>query len=116
MQWTIMTTYRINTPTIVSEIIDGETVIINLDTGTYYSFDNISTVIWQLVEQHMPTEQVTQALAQRYTGDFAEIERATTQFIDKLLQEKLIIPADGVTPSAAPSLTDVVQKSPFQPP
>lgn len=29
--------YRLNTPTVISEIIDGEVIVIHLGTGKYYS-------------------------------------------------------------------------------
>lgn len=31
------TYFRINSPSVIGEIIDGEAIIVNLDSGAYYS-------------------------------------------------------------------------------
>ena len=41
---------RVNRPTVISETIDGEAVVINLDSGHYYSLDGTAGEIWSLVE------------------------------------------------------------------
>ena len=33
--------FRINSPTVVHEIIDGEAVIVNMKNGSYYSVDGV---------------------------------------------------------------------------
>ena len=38
--------YRVNEPGVIHQSIDGETVIINLDSGAYYSLDAVGAVIW----------------------------------------------------------------------
>ncbi|HDY70854.1 MAG TPA: PqqD family protein, partial [Nitrospirae bacterium] len=42
--------FRINKPHVINEIIDGEVVILNLDTGNYYSMDKAGADIWGLIE------------------------------------------------------------------
>jgi photosystem II stability/assembly factor-like uncharacterized protein len=41
----------INAPNAVSEVIDGELVVINLEKGRYYSSEGIGSYLWQCVEQ-----------------------------------------------------------------
>ena len=43
--------FRVNTPTVTHETIDGEAVIINLDSGNYYSLVEVGSFIWGLVER-----------------------------------------------------------------
>jgi len=38
--------YRINTAKAISETLDGETIIINLETGCYYSINPAGSQIW----------------------------------------------------------------------
>jgi len=38
--------YRINESKAISETIDGEAIIVNLDTGFYYSANKTATIIW----------------------------------------------------------------------
>ena len=39
--------FRINNPKVIHETIDGETVIVNLDSGNYYSLDATGADIWE---------------------------------------------------------------------
>ena len=37
-------------PTVVSRDLDGESVILNLDTGIYFGLDEIGTVMWKHIQ------------------------------------------------------------------
>ena len=41
--------YRVDLPNIMHEMIEKEVVVVNLDNGTYYSFDGVGGQIWQLL-------------------------------------------------------------------
>jgi hypothetical protein len=41
---------RANYPGVVSETIEGETIVIHLKTGTYYSLEKTAVEIWQAIE------------------------------------------------------------------
>ena len=46
--------FRVNTPNVTHETIDGEAVIINLDSGNYYSLVEVGSFIWGLLEKELP--------------------------------------------------------------
>lgn len=41
--------FRVDLPNIMHEMIDNEVVVVNLDNGTYYSFDGVGAQIWRLL-------------------------------------------------------------------
>lgn len=41
--------YLVNSQKAISETIDGETIIINLETGSYYSMNLSGTALWQAI-------------------------------------------------------------------
>lgn len=45
---------RINTPTVVGQVIDGEAVVINLQNGAYYSLVGSAAAIWEALERELP--------------------------------------------------------------
>ncbi|MEE9386218.1 MAG: PqqD family protein [Nannocystaceae bacterium] len=45
-----MSTYEINTPTVISEVFAGETVVLDFDTGRYYSFNPSATKVWDALD------------------------------------------------------------------
>lgn len=100
--------FRINTPTVTHETIDGEAVIINLDSGNYYSLVEAGSFIWALVEKGASASEVQDLLQQTYQGDAADIDRGAQELLAQLQQENLIVPVDG---SAAVDLTEVMPSS-----
>ena len=83
--------FRVNTPTVSHEIIDGEAVIINLDNGNYYSLTDAGSTIWSLVVKGVPVEKICQYVCEAYQGERAAIERGVQELMSQLLQENLIV-------------------------
>ena len=44
-------THRINSPPITHQVIDGEVILVNVETGVYYSLRDAGAEIWGLVER-----------------------------------------------------------------
>ena len=96
--------FRINTPTVTHETIDGEAVIINLDSGNYYSLVEAGSFIWALVDKGASASEVQDVVQLSYEGDAADIDQGVQQLLAQLQQENLIVPVDG-TPGV--DLTDL---------
>ena len=94
--------FRINTPTVTHETIDGEAVIINLDSGNYYSLVEAGSVIWALVERGASASEVQDLLQQTYEGTTTDIDRGVEELLAQLQQENLIVAvSDGPTANPA---------------
>jgi len=99
--------FKVNTPTVTHETIDGEAVIINLDSGNYYSLVDAGSLIWALVDRGASASEVHELLQQSYQGDATDIDRGVQELLAQLQQENLIVPVDeaaaadlaGVLPS-----------------
>src|SRR5689334_4223262 len=87
--------FRVNTPTVTHETIDGEAVIINLDSGNYYSLVEAGSFIWAVVERGASADDVQQLVQQTYHGDAGEIDRGVQELLAQLQQENLIVPVEG---------------------
>lgn len=85
--------FRVNTPTVTHEIIDGEAVIINLDTGNYYSLVETGSLIWSLVDRGASASEVQNLIQQSFQGDATNIDRGVHELLAQLQQENLIVPA-----------------------
>ena len=80
---TTIDTLKINSPDIVSETIDGEVVIVNLQQGHYYSLLNTATEMWNKIEQGTNRESLIQELLQRYETSEEEVSKDVNKFIEK---------------------------------
>ena len=102
--------FRINTPKIVSETIEGEVIIINFDSGNYYSSDDLGCEVWSLIEQRHSIEDILTTINNRYTSNTFDLNDTVQAFISELQQEQLIVP----TPDGSTSVADLSESSPKQ--
>jgi hypothetical protein len=86
--------FRINSPKVVHEIIDGEVVIVHLVKGHYYSLVKTGADIWSGIERGMSGERILEEMVRRYEGEQADIEKAVSNMIKKLEEEELIVVAE----------------------
>jgi hypothetical protein len=86
------TLFRVNTPSITSETIDGEVVIINLVTGNYYSLVDAGAIIWSLVGKGAAVSEIVEYITAAYQGGRSDIEMTIKELIAQLQQENLIVP------------------------
>jgi Coenzyme PQQ synthesis protein D (PqqD) len=84
--------FQINQPFVVSEIIEGEVVIMNLDSGNYYSTQHIGAQVWQWLGEGMSEAEIITQILLSYTGDINDVSSGVSDFIQHLLTENLIRP------------------------
>ena len=84
--------FRINKPSVVYEKFDDELVLINLDSGNYYSFENVGADIWGLIQSGASETEIIAEISQRYTKKISTIENAVQKFLSELKEEGLIVP------------------------
>lgn len=87
--------FRINAPTVVHETIDDEVVIIDFDSGSYYSLDKAGADIWNFIADGVTVTEIVAGVARRYEGERAHIEEAVNHLIAELREESLVV-LDGV--------------------
>ena len=81
----------INTARVSYETVNGETLIINLESGNYYSLLGTGAEIWSIVERGTAVDEILDEIGRRYAGDRAEIEAAVNRFVADLQSEALIV-------------------------
>jgi hypothetical protein len=107
-------TYRVEGEHIVSEEIDGETLVINYDTGTYYSFIGPSSFAWKLIGDGSPISAVIDALGNAYAAEAGAIEKSMLDFLPQLKAAGLIAPGDAVAATSS-AVSAPAEKAPFAP-
>ncbi|HEY8600245.1 MAG TPA: PqqD family protein [Thermomicrobiales bacterium] len=107
--------YRPAGPQIIHELIDGEVVLINLDSGSYYSLDGVSATIWSGLVAGYSGNTLCQYVGAHHAGDQATIANDTERFLGELAAEALIIATDNVAAEhALPEITAAPR--PYSPP
>ena len=110
-------TYRVNSPQVISETVGGETIIVNLARGHYFSLQGTAVEVWQGLERGEAAETIVLELEQRYEAADGEIDAAVKKLLEDFLAAELVVAeGNGTVTVAAASSQDVGERVPFVPP
>jgi hypothetical protein len=84
--------YALNQPPVVGEMIDGEVMVINLDTGVYYSVTGAGAAVWPMLLGGATQPEITDRVARHYGADATSVERDLGKFIARLANEAILRP------------------------
>ena len=105
--------FRVDPQRVVHETIDGETILIHLMTGAYFSLSGCGPEIWSLLVDGWSDEAAAEELARRYP-DQADAGEATRAFVDRLVAEELV--EESGEPAEQPPGAEMPSGRPFDPP
>lgn len=108
--------FRVNEPKVVSETLDGETIVVDLETGSYFSMNASASLIWVLVADGCQQGAIGAGLARCFGLAAAEASAAVDQFLAALAADGLIVPADGPGRAQPPAIVDARSGLPFEAP
>lgn len=76
---------------VLSRELDGETVVLNLESGVYFGLDPVATDMWNEIRERASLRAALDALLASYDGDASEIESDFLALADTLVAKGLII-------------------------
>jgi len=74
----------------VSTTVDGETVLLNNETGMYQGLNGVGPRIWELVQEPTTVETIVETLSAEYDVDSQRCERDVRAFLQELAAEQLV--------------------------
>ena len=73
----------------VSEKLDDEVIILDLESGLYHSLNEIGSVIWEEIKDKNPSyDDLVKSLSKKYIGE--NISKDSDLFLEELKEKKLI--------------------------
>jgi hypothetical protein len=109
-------TFSINPQKVVHETIDGEAILIHLQSGTYYSLTGVGAEIWSQLDASRSRQQIVADLSSRYSAPSGEVEEAVDELIQELTVEDLLEPSEngaGAKQTLALAPAETNGKAPF---
>jgi len=82
--------YKINKDKIVYRIINKEAVLLNLESGVYYSLNKTGADIWQYINEGKCLDEILDSLEARHKINRQKLKRDLLALIKDLEREKLI--------------------------
>ncbi len=107
-------TYEVNTANAISETLDGESIIINLKSGMYFSLNASGSIVWDGIVAKQSPEAIVEAVASRYDAAHDVVESSVKSMIESLKQHELIV--ETTNDASAPLAPFSGQKQAFIPP
>lgn len=71
--------------------LGDEVVMMSLEQGNYYGLDPVGAHIWELLSEPLTVNELVEKLLTTYAVDRAVCERETLAFLNRLLEEKLVV-------------------------
>ncbi|MEA1953786.1 MAG: PqqD family peptide modification chaperone [Campylobacterota bacterium] len=76
--------------TIFAQEVDGEMVLLDMNSENYFGLDAVGTSIWQAMEKNRSLKEVLDVLLEEYDVEYDVLEKDLLLFVDKLLDNQLI--------------------------
>jgi hypothetical protein len=83
--------YRFNRDTFAFECFDEEVVVLDLVEGVYYAFGGAAVVAWPYIIAQHPEPVIASTLAKSYGVRLDELTRDLTEFVERLVREKILL-------------------------
>ncbi|HEY7231084.1 MAG TPA: PqqD family protein [Pseudolabrys sp.] len=70
--------------------IDGRTVILSLDAGSYFDFNRVATEIWSMLREPCRVAEILQKLSQCHDVAAEVLSRDVMTFLQSLISQRLV--------------------------
>ena len=82
-------------PSVIYRELDGEVVLLNLQSGVYYGLDAVASRVWQLLMQSRGVDEVCAILLDEYDVDAQTLRADVDRLVDDLSDKGLVGAAPG---------------------
>lgn len=94
--------FRINTPNVVGEEFEGEVVVVNLESGCYFSLMGSARDIWKTLAQgSASSESIIATLEETLDCSGTDVTAEVVPFLDELIKLELLVPTDESGPTSS---------------
>lgn len=75
---------------IAASDMDGETVMLSIETGKYYNLGQMGGAIWSLIENPIKIQDIINKLMEEYNVTKTQCEEEVLSFVNELYEQSLI--------------------------
>jgi len=82
--------YTIDRERVTWDEIDGETLIINVETGYYFSLDGVGSLIWSMLAAGVDERDMVASIVSEFDVEESTARTDLQALIDALVSEELV--------------------------
>ena len=86
--------WRVRSAQVMSEVLDGEAVIIDLMSGRYHGASGVGATVWGAISAGCSMEDILNEVARSHTAVPADDADQIRRFIDQLVAAGLVVEED----------------------
>jgi len=76
--------------TVFAQEVDGEMVLLDMESENYFGLDEVGTAIWQAMQEYGTLQEVLNALLEQYDVEPEVLESDLSDFVGKLVESGLV--------------------------
>ena len=76
--------------TVFAQEVDGEMVLLDMESENYFGLDEVGTAIWQAMQEYGTLKEVLNALLEQYEVESEVLENDLEDFVGKLVESGLV--------------------------
>ena len=76
--------------TVFAQEVDGEMVLLDMESENYFGLDEVGTAIWQAMQEYGTLQEVLNALLEQYEVEPEVLENDLEDFVGKLVESGLV--------------------------
>lgn len=93
-------------PNIAGKVIDDEAIVININTGAYFSLDGVGAAVWTLIETGCNIQQMVTAISEAWDVSPRRVRGDLERLIDQMIETDLVNVVGCEPPPAPAPLAD----------
>lgn len=74
--------------------LDGESVLLNLESERYFGLDDVGTRVWQHLLEHRQLERVCMEMHKEFDVDESTLRADVLRLVDELVEAGIVIVED----------------------
>ena len=76
--------------TVFAQEVDGEMVLLDMESENYFGLDEVGTTIWQAMQEKETLKEVLDVLLDQYEVEEEMLEQDLSDFVGKLVESGLV--------------------------
>jgi len=78
------------TDTVFAQEVDGEMVLLDMNSENYFGLDEVGTAIWQAMQEKESLKEVFEVLVEQYEVEEDVLKNDLVTFVEKLEESGLV--------------------------
>ena len=76
--------------TVFAQEVDGEMVLLDMNSENYFGLDEVGTAIWQVMQEEETLKDVFEVLLKQYDVESEVLEKDLLNFVEELAKSGLV--------------------------